>query len=493
MMDVILVQPRARLSRAPTRIARHAPPPIGPLSVATPLDIAGYKVKIIDQWTEPNWEQILLAELKTKPICVGVTAMTGMQLLWALKASELVKRNSDVPVVWGGVHASLLPRQTLENPYIDIVVQGEGEETFFELVRALGNRQPLDMVKGIWFKDSGQIKQTLPRPFIDLNRQPLLSYHLFDLKSHMSSTFGVDALAFETSRGCPFDCAFCYNISFNQRKWRAIDPEQALFRIKRVVKQYGIRGFVLSDDNFFTDLDRAHKILEGIVKQKLDIIWGKGDIRLDQLAQLDDEFLGLIERSGCHSLAIGIESGSQRIADAMRKGIDVSQAISVNRRLAKYKLMVRYLFLLGIPGETRADLAESASLMLKLLDDNPKALDGVQIYVPYPGTELFDIAVQNGLQVPQKLEDWITYGWINRKVGYPWLSPEMKGLVRMLSFCGVFMPSDKVMKQFSTNVSPVISLIAKLYYPIARIRVKGLHYKFMPEVKVAELLGYSGI
>jgi radical SAM superfamily enzyme YgiQ (UPF0313 family) len=269
--------------------------------------------------------------------------------------------------------------------------------------------------------------------------------------------------------------------------------EQTLFRMKRIVEQYGIRGFVFADDNFFTNLDRAHQILEGFVKQKLDILWGKGDIRLDQLAQLDDEFLGLIEKSGCHSLAIGIESGSQRIADAMRKGIDISQAIPVNRRLAKYRIMVRYLFLLGIPGETEADLAESASLMLKLLDDNPKARNGVQIFVPYPGTELFDTAVQRGLQVPQELEGWTTYGWINRKVEYPWLSAEMKGLVRMLSFCGVFMPSDKVIKQFSADVSPFISLIAKLYYPIARIRVKGLHYKFMPEIKVAELLGYSGL
>ena len=491
MMDVVLIQPRYRISRDP--ISHHASLPAGLLAVATPLDVAGYKVRIIDQSTEPNWEEIILAELKTRPICVGITAMTGAQIYWALKASEIVKKNSNVPVVWGGIHASMLPRQTLGNQYIDIIVQGEGEETFFELVNTLGNKQPLDNVKGIWYKDGGLIKQTPPRPFIDLNKQPPLSYHLVDLKSHMASTYGIAALPFETSRGCSFDCSFCYNTSFNKRQWRAMDTEQTLFRIKRVVEQYGIRGFVFADDNFFTNLDRVHHILEGIVKQKLDILWGKGDIRLDQLSRMDDEFLDLMERSGCHSLAIGIESGSQRIADAMRKGIDVSQAISVNRRLAKYKLMVRYLFLLGIPGETKADLAESASLMLKLLDDNPKALDGVQIYVPYPGTELFDIAVQNGLQVPQKLEDWITYGWINRKVGYPWLSPEMKGLVRMLSFCGVFMPSDKVMKQFSTNVSPVISLIAKLYYPIARIRVKGLHYKFMPEVKVAELLGYSGI
>src|SRR4030042_3558873 len=99
MMDVILVRPRHRVSRAPIRIARHAPLPVGLLAVATPLDIAGYKVRVIDQWTEPDWEKSLLAELKTSPICVGITAMTGGQLWWALKASEIVKRNSNVPEI----------------------------------------------------------------------------------------------------------------------------------------------------------------------------------------------------------------------------------------------------------------------------------------------------------------------------------------------------------------------------------------------------------
>ena len=347
-------------------------------------------------------------------------------------------------------------------------------------------------INGIWYKESGEIKQNPPRPFIDLNQQPPLSYHLINLGKQLNNFSGIDALAFETSRGCPFKCAFCYNTYFNQRKWRALDPEQTLFRMKRVVEQYGIRGFVFSDDNFFTDLDRAHNILEGIVKQKQNIMWCKGDIRLDQLSRLDDEFMELIERSGCHSLAIGIESGSQRIADLMRKEIDLSQVIALNRRLAKYKILATYLFILGIPGETRADVAESASLMLKLLDDNPNARNGVQIYVPYPGTELFDLSVQYGLQVPQKLEDWIAYSWMNRKVSYPWLSAEMRGLLRMLSFCGAFMPSEKIKGQLSRGVSPIISLVAKLYYPVVRARVKGLHYKFMPELKVSELLGFRG-
>ena len=486
-MDVILIQPEVRISRSPIT---RATAPLGILSVATPLDVAGYKVRVIDQRIEPNWEQILLAELKTKPICVGVTSMTGPQIWWGLKASKIVKENSDVPVVWGGVHASLLPQQTLENPLVDIVVQGEGEETFLELVRTLDNRQPLDKVKGIWYKDGCQIKQTPPRSFIDLNQQPPLSYHLIDLKSLMSSTCGLDALRFETSRGCPFNCAFCYNTSFNKRQWRALGAEQTLFRIKRVVEQYGIRGFYFVDDNFFTSPDRAQQILEDIVRENLGIIWGKGDIRLDLFAKIDDDFLRLIEGSGCTSLVIGVESGSQRIADFLRKEIDVSQAIPVNRRLTKYKMLLKYLFLIGIPGETKEDLAKTASLMLKLVDDNPKATVGVQIIVPYPGTELFDIAARFGLQTPQRLEDWVPFSWVNRRLDYPWLTPERKKTLQMLSLCSYFMAKDN--QTILSDVSPLISLVGSFYRPVAKKRIQGLHDRFLPELKVAEFLGFRG-
>ena len=487
-MDVVLIQPRLRLTRAPDR---RAAMPKGLLSVATPLDVSGYKVRIIDQRVEADWERILLEELKTKPICVGVTSMTGPQIWWALKASELVKENSDVPVVWGGVHASLLPRQTLENPNIDIVVEGEGEETFYELVEAMGKKQALSGIKGIWYKEGGEIKQNPPRPYIDLNRQPPLSYHLIDLRRHLSSASGQDCLGFETSRGCPFDCAFCYNTSLRKKHWRSLNPEQTLFKMKRIINEYGIRGFIFSDDNFFVNPERAYKILDEIARQKLDIVWGAGDIRLDMLSQLDDDYLSVIERSGCLSLVIGVESGSQRIADMMRKDIDVTQSIAVNRRLIKYKMQPRYCFVMGVPGETEEDLAQTASLMLRLINENPKASIGVNIYAPYPGTELFSLSVQHGLPVPQKLEDWIRFSWINRRLDYPWLSPERKKLLQMISFCGVFLGEDRNLKIFS-EVSPFISLVAKLYSPVAKRRVEGLHYRFLPELKFAEILGFRG-
>jgi anaerobic magnesium-protoporphyrin IX monomethyl ester cyclase len=252
-----------------------------------------------------------------------------------------------------------------------------------------------------------------------------------------------------------------------------------------------MKAIAFSDDNFFTNLDRASQILEGLIQKRFNIVWGKGDIRLDVLSRLGDDFLHLIEKSGCLSLMIGIESGSQRIADLIRKDIDLSQAVSINQRLTRYQMQLQYFFLIGIPGETEVDLAQTASLMVKLMDDNPKAREGVNIFTPYPGTELFELAKQYGLPLPQKLEEWIPFSWANRRLDYPWLSPQRRRLLQMLSFCGVMLATGRKPRNFS-NVSPFISLVAKLYSPIAHKRIAELHYQFLPELKVAEWLGFRG-
>jgi radical SAM superfamily enzyme YgiQ (UPF0313 family) len=311
------------------------------------------------------------------------------------------------------------------------------------------------------------------------------------MTTHMVSMSGRNALRLETSRGCSFDCAFCYNTSFGRKQWRALAPEEALHRIKRAVRESGVDTVAFSDDNFFTSPDRAHRILEGMVRELPGIAWGRGDIRLDMLSRLDDEYLGLIERSGCRSLVIGIESGCQRIADMMSKGIDVSQAIPVNKRLARYRMQPRYTILLGVPGETAADMAETASLMLRLVDENRNATIGGHAFAPYPGTTLFDVSVQHGFPVPRRLEDWAGVSAANRRPEHPWLSPEARKMLRMILFCGGYLGGDRSMQTFS-EVPSFVSLVARLYGPAARRRMQGLHYEFMPELRMAELLGFRG-
>lgn len=163
--------------------------PMNFLCIATVLEHAGYEAKIIDQRVEPTWRSILLKELKQDPICIVISSKTGTQIRHALEASRITKEHSNVPVVWGGAHPSLLPEQTLENEYIDIVIQGEGEETSLDLIQALESKRPLSTVKGIWFKENGSIQHTAIRPFMNLNRQLPLSYNLIEPKKYLKNLF----------------------------------------------------------------------------------------------------------------------------------------------------------------------------------------------------------------------------------------------------------------------------------------------------------------
>ena len=185
--------------------------PLELISVGSPLVRAGYRVHIIDQRVQPDWRERLLAALAESPVCVGVTSTTGPQLRNALEVSRLVKQHGGTPVVWGGIHATLLPEQTLEKAEIDFVVQGEGERTFEELVAALESGNGVQDIPGLWYKHSGRALHGAPRPFIDLNEDPFLEYGLVDVPKYTRTVFGVKRLSFSTSRGCSFPCAFCYS------------------------------------------------------------------------------------------------------------------------------------------------------------------------------------------------------------------------------------------------------------------------------------------
>jgi len=465
--------------------------PMSLLCIATPVLQAGYDVKIIDQRVEPRWESILKEELQGDPICIGVSSMTGPQLRYALEISKIIKEYGNSPVIWGGIHPSLLPAQTLQNENIDIVVQGEGEETFLELVQTLEGERPLSTVKGIWYKDDGHIKDTGIRSFVDLNKQPPLPYHLIDPRKYTRTMFGIEHIYFFTSRGCPHNCTFCYNVAFDNRKWRPMEPDLVVQRIKDIVQRYNIRGLTFNDSNFLVDLHRGRQILEGIIKENLNVLISKINIDIRTILNMEEEDFELLQRAGCRRLPIAVESGSKKIQALLKKPVDVQRLLEVNRNLKKFDMSPVYLFMMGLPTETEEDLTESVSLAFKLLDENPKAETSFNIYTPFPGTELFDITVKHGLHAPEHIEDWFSFNYRNLTQGAPWLSEEMRHVVEMLDFCTFFIGKRPFLQPFS-KTSPLVSLLCNIYAPLARKRVKYFWAQLPIEIKLAKLLGLYG-
>jgi len=453
--------------------------PLSLLAIAAPLVKRGYAIKIINQSLQPDWRNILFDSFKNRPICIGISAMTGYQLNYALEVSEIVKQNSSIPVVWGGIHATILPQQTLENSFIDIVVEGEGEQTFLELVCALEKNSDMQHIPGLWYKKDGKIIKTPRRNFIDLNLFPSPSYDLLGEKD-------IDTIRLFTSRGCPHHCSYCYNTTVNQSVWRVLSAEEALRRIGLVVNDFKYLNHIsFVDDEFFMDLKRARIILEGLVK--FNISWST-HIRIDTLAKLDKDFLNLLDRSHCHHLLIGIESGSKRMLTIMQKEIDIAEVLITNQRICRHNFFCIYNFVIGIPTETLQDVKVTLNLVERLLADNKKAIKNFNVFAPYPGNRLFDMAIAYGFQPPSKLEDWADLN-VKSVSSRTWLNKEMEAVIDMVLFCSLFLDPYR---RFLMQANILEKLIYRAYRPIAIWRIKNLYTGIPLDIQLGNKLGYFG-
>lgn len=488
-MDVVLFNPAPRSG---WQVQRRVELPLSLLYPATVLARQGYKVRLIDGFASSAWKRDLQEALRQKPICFGVTSMTGPQILHALEGCRLVrKRYPDLPIVWGGVHATLLPEQTLENPFVDIVVAGEGEATFEALVKALAAGAPIQRVEGIWYRETGKARYTGDRPFVRFKELPPLAYDLIDMDRYRRRLFHGDHISFTTSRGCTSNCAFCWEPAMNRRRWRALEPDTVLEHLKRILRDYGIRGFLFTDDNFFVDLDRSYRILEGIVRSDLNINIAKLQIRADTVCKLDRDFFELLVRARVRRMMVGVESGSPRILELLRKGESVEQIIEANRKLSLYPIVPLYLIMMGLPTETPEEFAQSVRLAIRLTDENPRAVKTFNIYTPYPGTELYKKCLDLGLRPPERLEGWAPFNYRNVPREAAWLAPEMKKLVKGLDFPLMFLGKGHFVIPYK-KTNPLVVGLSRLYYPLARYRVEHLDARFPIETMLVRKLGLFG-
>ncbi|TAL48076.1 B12-binding domain-containing radical SAM protein [archaeon] len=472
MKDIVLIQPKAgSWDMAGARC------PLGLLFISAIPHSKGYNIKIIDQRTNPQWEADLKKSLENNPICVGITCMTGGQIHHALAAAKIVKESGNTPIVWGGVHSTLLPEQTLENPYVDIVVMREGEITFMELLESLENGNPLDNIKGICYKKDGKTIRNPDREFIrNLDELPDLPYELINVDDYSSLNVNGKSIDFSSSRGCPFRCSFCYNNYFNKGTWRSFSAEETVRRLKNLVNKYGIKTIYFQDDNFCADVKRLKAILKGILDEKLDIKWGTLGLRVDTAKRMDDEAWELMEKSGCMNVDIGAESGNERILTMIDKKITVEDMVEVNRKLVNFPFIVKYTFIMGFPTETKEERSDTAKLAIKLTKENKKAYTPFSIYAPYPGTPMFNFAVEHGFIPPKNLEEWGNFNIDNWYLNFKsWLSPKEVRELNSISFTSLF-ANNNIKYKINNKLTAFLFV---LYHPIAKFRFENNHH-FIP-------------
>jgi len=393
---------------------RYTFPPFGLLFVGYALKKAGYDVKIF-HCTPEEISNVAKHIVKKDPIFVGFSVIIGKQTKFSADMSKLIKSMSDVPIVWGGPYPTLSMEQCLSESYIDIVVLGEGEETAVDLAKALEKGKDLKNVKGIGYKKGNNIVVTKPRALINMDDYKM-DWDLIDIKEYLrpNITWGCSrVLRYVTSRGCPYNCGFCYNLVFHKRRWRGRSKELIIPEIEQLKDEYNIDGLVILDDNFFVDIERAFAILKAI-----DLPC-RGDPVVKNVTR---QFVKRLVECNVRGMLIGLESGSNRILKLMNKNITVRDIIRCVRLISEApQISPLYSFILGVPTETWDETQKTIDLILRVHDIDPRALFTVGCYLPFPGTPFYEMAIRDGFVPPKRTEDWAIVDRWNDKLNPSWL------------------------------------------------------------------------
>ncbi|MCB9747291.1 MAG: B12-binding domain-containing radical SAM protein [Candidatus Omnitrophica bacterium] len=491
-VDVVLVYPKTGMDFGSTIAPPHAI-----LALAAPLREKGYNVRVLDQRVNPHWREELKNIILQQPICVGLSSMTGTQIGFAVEAAKIVRKfsNGKVPIVWGGPHPSSIPDQTVQSPYVDVVVKGEGDITFMELVERFTMKDSIEDVKGIYYLKNEKVMATLPRPMLDVETLLPVPWDLLDVEKYIHRDFYLKGTrrsldVGQTSRGCPFQCGFCSSASLRQRKWRAMSVEKSLQFILEPIKKFNLDGIWIRDDEFYVNRIRAQGICKGIRDSGCNVKWYTSGTRVDSFNRATEEEINIIKMSGADTLKFGAESGSNRILDLMKKGIHWEDTVRANLKAKKYGIIPVFALMVGLPGETFEDIHATIDLWVRLKKDNPKAqFELIGTYTALPDTPLYNLAMERGLKPPQKLEDWRDwlsdeYDLEGRKI--PWFNEADRKRIGNIAYMSLL--ANTAMNAIDGVSNSFIRVMLKIiFFPVSRFerfRLKHKWYTFAPELRL---------
>ncbi|PJE57855.1 MAG: hypothetical protein COU81_03850 [Candidatus Portnoybacteria bacterium CG10_big_fil_rev_8_21_14_0_10_36_7] len=386
--------------------------PLGILSVGSALKRAGFAVELF-AFTEKEIDHFSKEIVARNPEWIGISVMTGSQTRHSAIFSKVFRKLSNAPIVWGGIHPSLMPWQCINEEYIDYLMIGEGEETVLEFARKIQDKQSIDGIKGLAYKKNGQVVIGERRPLIQNLDQWRIDFSLLDLNKFVYKQGGYErVLAYKSSRGCPFRCSFCYNLNFNESKWRAWSVKSVAEDMAFIKERYRIDAVKFYDDNFFVDKKRAFDVLEAIN------LPAHVEVRIDSI---DDGLAQKLKHYKCFDMLIGVESGSNRLLKLISKNFTIERTMKSVASLAKYNLPAVYSTIVGLPTETKEELDETIELMYRIYKAHPRGYFTLGAYLPYPGSAMYQTAIKEGFLPPQITEDWGSIDRFRQNFKSPWV------------------------------------------------------------------------
>ncbi len=426
-MRILLINPRFQLP-----IDTRTTPHLGIAYLAAMSERRGDEVRVFDM----DVEDVRLTDFvrEYQPDIVGITSNTP-QVKQGWYAAREIKSVLDVPIVQGGPHVSALPEESASRPEIDVVVRGEGDETWIDLCTTIervkaGNpkfktrdlldpaNKSLDNVLGVTYQTlDGKVRHTHERSAIaDLDALPFPAYKYFKMERYTSLQPAIDAIdkgksfSMMTSRGCPYRCTFCSQ-SVMAEKWRARSPQNVVAEWGHLVEDWGAQEIGILDDSANIDRKRVRDLSELLIKGGLTKTpW----IMINGIrANLADvELLGIMKKAGCKRVAFGVETGDEDILESIDKRVTHDQIRQAFKNAKKVGLETVGFFIIGLPGDTEETMEKTIRFACEL---NPLVAN-FSMMTPYPGTKVWEQVHRNGGRMLVK--DWQDYVFFEGRARY---------------------------------------------------------------------------
>jgi len=383
----------------------HLYPPLGPLYIAAYIRKShNWDIEFYDSTFSPGEEHFAEFVQSTRPNIVGIqsfitTRKSSQSMIQAAKQSGAI-------VIVGGPDPSTSCQDYLTWG-ADFVVIGEGEITILELLKNLQHReQTIESIAGIAYKNGHEVIINEPRaPICDLDTIPFPAYDLIDLNPYFElwkSYHRFTELQVITSRGCPFNCTWCskavFGQTFRQRSVANVIDEMVFLR-----DTFGIERLWIADDTFGLNKSWLKTWCQEVKQRQLELPF-KCMTRANLITR---DSLQDLQHAGCYQIHLGVESGSQRILDAMKKGTNVQQIRKAASLVHDSGIELGCFIMFGYPGERVQDIQQTRRLIRELKPDNL----GVSIAYPVPGTEFYDSVKSILAEEIEELWDEVSSGY----------------------------------------------------------------------------------
>ena len=399
-MKILLVNPSQYKLYGGLKAPDH--PPMGFAYIGAVLSKSGHDIEIVDMDADGMSESSFALFLRKSSFdMVGITTLTP-SFNNAVNLTRIVKENSNARTVLGGIHPTIMPESSLSPDTVDFIVKGEGEVTVNKLVACMEENGLLSEIDGIGYKLSGKMIINRDRELIEnLDDLSFPAMHLFKNRSYTyPDALYSPALPVITSRGCPGSCTYCNTKNIFTRRFRARSANNVVDEFQHLIEHFGVKEIHIWDDNFTTLKNRVFEIRDEVKRRKLEVKFSfPNGLRIDFI---DKDILIALKEMGTYSIAVGVESGSQKILDVIKKRITIEKIREKFFMIKKAKLECWGFFMIGLPEETPETIKQTIKFAIELNPDIAK----FHILKPFPGTEVFEQLSRKGLITSMNFDDY---------------------------------------------------------------------------------------